>query len=139
MKYCKGQRRLSHRNFFGFLAVGLFLTLPLLASAMPGDLDPTFGSDGIVITPITKYPYYDSPSAMLVQPDGKIVVSGLILTDDPWDTGIYRSFFLARYESTGSLDTSFGSNGKIIGALNTDTETAGQEIVLQPDGRIIAI
>src|SRR3982751_5550113 len=95
---------LDRKLFFGFLATGLFLVLPAVNSAMPGDLDPAFGNGGIVVTPIANSPYHESPSSMLLQPDGKIVVSGLILVDDPWDVeASYLSFFLARYETTGKL------------------------------------
>ena len=43
------------------------------SSAAPGDLDPTFGVGGIVITPVAGQPAAIAEAAVL-QPDGKIVV-----------------------------------------------------------------
>ena len=44
------------------------------AAAAAGDLDPSFGGDGRVVTGLT--PQYDWASAVAVQGDGKIVVAG---------------------------------------------------------------
>jgi uncharacterized delta-60 repeat protein len=104
-------------------------------SAAPGDLDLSFGSGGIVVTSFAGEYYYDSARTVRVQPDGKIVIGGWISdTDNNGD----RAFFLARYHPTGALDTSFGTNGKIIGPINTG-EMVGNDIALQPDGKIIAV
>src|SRR5438046_10362842 len=50
------------------------LALPLAARADPGDLDPSFGAGGQVTTPILSG--YDGASALVVQPDGKLVAAG---------------------------------------------------------------
>ncbi len=48
MKFFNRKTQLLQPNFFfGFLAVGLFLALPVLTLAAPGDLDLSFGSGGI--------------------------------------------------------------------------------------------
>ena len=75
------------------------------------NLDLSFGNGGIVVSPITDSPYYDVPSAMKVQPDGKIVVCGYITV--PGDEGLdyLTSFFIARYHPNGAFDASFGANG----------------------------
>jgi len=113
--------------------------LPAAVQAASGNLDLTFGNGGIVITPITNSPYYDSPSSMQVQPDGKIVVCGQILEDDFYGDTYTASFFLARYNSTGTLDDSFGTNGKVLAPFGVGSEFVGQDITLQPDGKIIAV
>ena len=43
-------------------------------AAGAGDLDPTFGSAGIVVTEISYG--FDQPSALAIQPDGKLLAAG---------------------------------------------------------------
>jgi uncharacterized delta-60 repeat protein len=120
------------------LAIGLFLALTAPISALPGDLDLSFGSGGIVVTPIVDPPdpfYFVSSGTMRVQPDGKIVVCGQVIFSDG-ETSFPVSFFLARYHLMGALDTSFGTNGKIIASYNSNGFT-GIDLTLQPDGKIV--
>ena len=73
-----------------------------------GDLDPTYGDGGLVTTDFGYTPGYDyGRDVVAVQEDGKIVVAGRSST-----TGV--DFALARYNSDGSLDTSFGTGGKVV-------------------------
>jgi uncharacterized delta-60 repeat protein len=68
------------------------------------------------------------PSAIALQGDGKIVVVG--------QTGDVYDFALARYNSNGTLDTSFGTDGK----LTTDFTGANDlpfSVAVQPDGNIV--
>ena len=117
------------------LSIALLLACSTLSVAAPGDLDLSFGSGGIVVTSFADTFYYDAAQTVKVQPDGKIVVGGWITdTDNNGD----RGFFLARYHPTGALDASFGTNGKIIGPINIG-EMVGNDIALQPDGKIIAV
>ena len=92
-----------------------------------GTLDATFGSGGTVTTNVAGVT--DLGNAVALQPDGKIVVVGAV---DPSHTFDYH-FGLARYATDGSLDTSFGQGGTIVGDLGS---AAG--VVVQPDGKIIA-
>ena len=66
------------------------------------ELDPTFGDDGKVTTPGV-----DGGQAIVVQPDGKIVTAGN-------DT-------LARYNTDGTLDETFGGTGIITTDLDNDS------------------
>lgn len=71
-----------------------------------GVLFADFGRKGKVITNLGNYD--DIPSAIDIQPDGKILVSG--------SAGIGPAesvFALVRYKPDGSLDSSFGSNGVV--------------------------
>ncbi len=92
-----------------------------------GTLDASFGSGGKVTTNVAGVT--DLGNAVTLQPDGKIVVVGAV---DPSHTFDYH-FGLARYAVDGSLDTSFGQGGTIVGDLGS---AAG--VVVQPDGKIIA-
>ena len=66
-----------------------------------GSLDTSFSNDGKVTTDLGTA--FDAVYAVALQPDGKIVAAGEILT----------AFGLARYNADGSLDTTFGEDGKV--------------------------
>jgi len=118
--------------------VVIAISLSIASNAAPGDLDPSFGNAGLVTTSITNVPYYDLARSMKVQADGKIVVSGWIL--EPMEEGDYiTSYFLARYNPDGSLDSSFGNDGKVVGSPFTSAERVGTDIALRADGKIVAI
>ena len=74
-----------------------------VAWATAGQLDPTFGGDGMVVTRFGfKQQQFD---ALVRQPDGKIVASGY---------NSRKGTVMARYNQDGSLDDSFGTAGKVI-------------------------
>ncbi len=101
-----------------------------------GTLDTTFGSGGVVITPIgTGDPWWDGALGVAIQPDGKIVAVGYA------DNGSRRNFALARYTISGTLDTTFGSGGIVTtqignGGLGWDHANG---VALQPDGKIVVV
>ncbi len=92
-----------------------------------GNLDTSFNSNGKVIAN-----FVDSSlgEAVVVQPDGKIIVAG--------DTTIAseNGFAMARYNPDGNLDTSFNIDGKII-FTNFGLKDLVNAIALQTDGKII--
>lgn len=90
------------------------------AAAAPGDLDPSFGTEGIVLTPIGSYG--SAAAAVLLQPDGRIVLGG---SSDSLAT-------LARYLPNGSLDPSYGSGGIVRGPWESVSGGA-----LQADGKVL--
>lgn len=99
-----------------------------------GIVDRTFGNDGVVLTDFVNASY-DSAQALVLQADGKIVVAGFMATfkDGELQT---QNFALARYNTDGKLDTSFGSDGKVT------TDFAGgfnraQSVAIQEDGNIV--
>ncbi len=93
-----------------------------------GSLDGTFGSGGATVTPIGIGD--DRARAMLTQPDGKIVVAGTC------SNGVDSDFCAARYMPSGTLDTSFGSGGKVVTAFS-NRDDAVNAMVLQPDGKLV--
>ncbi len=98
-----------------------------------GDLDPTFGDGGLVTTSFGPLASLDEGHVVAIQSDGKIVVAGRSASG----TGTGYDFALARYNSDGSLDTTFGIGGKVT------TDFAGRYdaahgVAIQPDGRIVA-
>jgi uncharacterized delta-60 repeat protein len=101
-----------------------------------GALDVTYGSGGVVITDLS--PSYNLEGrTMVIQPDGKIVLGGTwdILGTSP------SSFALARYDTTGALDTTFGLAG--TGLILEDIDSTfnyveeGYSLAIQPDGKIL--
>jgi uncharacterized delta-60 repeat protein len=90
-----------------------------------GSLDTTFDGDGKVTTAVGAG--QDWAYTMALQSDGKILVAGS-------DNG---DFALVRYNSDGTLDSAFGSGGKVITSIGTCTD-AVYSLTLQPDGKILA-
>ena len=77
-----------------------------------GSLDAKFGSNGIVTTSFSQSGD-DFVAASALQADGKIIVAGTTNNQGNYD------FALARYKSNGTLDSSFGINGKLTTSLRT--------------------
>jgi uncharacterized delta-60 repeat protein len=94
-----------------------------------GTLDTSFGTGGKVTTSFGGTD--DEAAGVAVQADGRIVAAGFT------DAGGSPTFAVARYTSTGSLDASFGSSGKVTTSFGgVDDRAAG--VVVQADGRIVA-
>ncbi|MDQ2982427.1 MAG: PASTA domain-containing protein [Actinomycetota bacterium] len=94
-----------------------------------GNLDASFGTDGVVTTRIDDGSAADD---VLVQADGKVVVAG----------GSFRSghdrFALARYDRQGRLDPSFGSGGRVATSVGSGNVASPVSIAVQPSGKLIA-
>ena len=93
-----------------------------------GSLDTSFDTDGKVTTDFTSS--YDSGNSVTVQSDGKILVAGDTYTGD------IHVFAVARYNSDGSLDTSFDADGKVITGFGSDYDS-GNSVTVQSDGKIL--
>jgi uncharacterized delta-60 repeat protein len=91
-----------------------------------GTLDKTFGSKGVVTVPFA--------SAVAVEPNGQILVAGSAA--DP-TTGT-QDFALARYNSNGTVDTTFGSGGKEVVRLDGFADTLNA-LTLEADSSIVAV
>ena len=94
-----------------------------------GALDTSFNTTGKVITAIRSN--YDEARALALQPDGKIVVAGRCSNVGDYD------FCLARYHSSGALDTSFNTTGKVVTAFGPSNNDEARALALQPDGKIV--
>jgi uncharacterized delta-60 repeat protein len=95
-----------------------------------GSLDSSFGGDGIVHEAAVAGHAY----AVAIPPDGKIVVAGdAPVSGNASDLG---DMLVARFESTGTLDSSFGSAGSITFDVTTGTDLA-RNLVLLPDGSMV--
>ncbi len=102
--------------------------IALLRLNSDGSVDTSFDSDGIVITAIGAG--HDEAQAVAIQSDGKIVVVGSS------HNGSDDDFAVVRYNSDGSLDTSFDSDGIVITAIGTNIDQA-HDVHIQADGKIL--
>lgn len=96
-----------------------------------GGVDKSFGNGGKASVEFSSG--FDFAFAMALQPDGKIVLAGGTNANNhtsPWG--------LARFNSDGSPDSSFGSGGKVTTNFFSSRQSTANAVVIQPDGKIIA-
>lgn len=110
------------------LMMGALLASPVGARAAAGELDTSFGSGGKVEHD-TGHGYSDARAAV-VQPDGKVVVTGQA-TD-----GTQTGFGLTRYNADGSPDPSFGSGGDAYARIGSGAASP-EALVRQVDGSLL--
>ncbi|VAW36680.1 hypothetical protein MNBD_DELTA04-1423 [hydrothermal vent metagenome] len=110
---------------FLFLFLGLWFTV----SAGAEDLDRSFGDQGQVATSVGHVG--DQAHAVVVQPDGKIVVGGSSSNSADLD------FAVIRYNPDGILDSSFNSDGMVTTAVGRGDDEISA-LAVQDDGRILA-
>ena len=98
-----------------------------------GTLDATYGTGGKVKANFnTTFPA--SPAGAVIQPDGRLVVAGLIRTSN--DPQVYAAdFFAARFKTDGTLDPTFGTNGHA--SVDFAEYDIAFGVALQADGRIV--
>jgi uncharacterized delta-60 repeat protein len=100
-----------------------------------GQPDTSFGNGGALTTSFGGN--FAAASAVMLQPDGKIVVAGTV-DFNPDLPGSGLDFALARYNSNGTLDGSFGKGGTVVFDFFGSFDQANAA-VLQPDGKIIVV
>ncbi|MEX0832274.1 MAG: hypothetical protein WD276_00135 [Actinomycetota bacterium] len=93
-----------------------------------GDLDPSFGGDGIVTTPIGSS--RDRANALVLQGDGKLLAAGEA------DVAGSKDIALARYNQNGSLDPSFSGDGKVTTPVSGGQDDA-RGLALASSGNIV--
>lgn len=97
-----------------------------------GSLDTSFGSTGILEATI--YSEINAGTSVAIQPDGKILVAGYTAK-----ASLDHDFFIMRYTSNGTLDTSFNLTGVETTDIDGDMYSYILDIALQADGKIIAV
>jgi uncharacterized delta-60 repeat protein len=96
-----------------------------------GALDPTFGAgSGAAVTDF--FGADDQARSVAVQADGKIVVAGSA------KDGGHSEVALARYNADGTLDTSFGHEGKALVDFGGNSDAGASSVAIQADGKIVA-
>jgi len=117
---------------------GIFsATIAVVRYHPDGTLDTSFGGTGKMTTHFGPHTYGDDiANSIVVQEDGKIVVAGE--TENRVGVGYYTAIFVARYNTNGALDTSFGGTGMVqVGGIDTYTCDTGKSVVVQGDGKIL--
>lgn len=120
------------------LAALVLLSLAALgggsALALPGELDPTFSGDGIVITDLGDLG--GSAQAVVSLPGGGVLAAG---SSAP---GSFADSALVRYLPSGELDPSFGGgDGIVVMALSGGVAARDliTDVLRQPDGSFVVV
>ncbi len=113
----------------GFSSIGTNdYNVALVRYTTNGSLDNTFDADGKVTTDFGSQ--YDYGNSVVIQSDGKIIVAG------SKDNGNGDDFALARYNTDGTLDNTFDSDGKVTTLIGNSS--GATSVILQADGKIVA-
>ncbi len=96
-----------------------------------GSLDATFGAGGAVTATTGSNVSTTVIQNVAIQTDNKIVVVGYT-----FDTGTATSIFVARYTTTGILDSGFGSGGVVIGSYGAGSSL--NAVTVHATGYIVA-
>lgn len=94
-----------------------------------GSTDSSFGNAGEML--VTIGPANDFGRNAVLQPDGKIVVCGYS------NNASGDSFSITRLNNDGTLDTGFGTNGKIYYNIPTKNLCVAESIAIQSDGNLL--
>ena len=119
----------TFKNSFKWIFAVLFFCMAVQAA--PGDLDASFNGTGRLRVPIGasgEGAQYEQ--GIVRQSDGKIVVASScqdVLTN--------AGFCTVRYNTNGSIDTSFGTNGKVLTPVGSSS--LGTSAAIQADGKIL--
>jgi uncharacterized delta-60 repeat protein len=94
-----------------------------------GSLDTSFDTDGIILTDFSLS--NEHARALVLQTDGRIVAAGYK------GEGSGDDFALVRYNTDGSLDTSFDTDGKVVTDLGYPTTSGTGDVATQADGKVV--
>ena len=113
-----------------------FYSFALARYNKDGSLDETFGEAGILTTGFSSN-HNDKCYSVIQQADGKLVAAGTSFSSG----GEGDDFALARYESNGELDTSFGVNGKVVTPISTagTKKDSGRSVIQLSDDRLLMV
>lgn len=101
-----------------------------------GRLDTSFGKGGKVVDVSPTEDEGIFPTDVLVQPNGRIAVSGIFIRVNRTTQDFSLNFALLRYLGNGKVDTAFGGgDGRVF--TNFDKFDFASSLALQPDGKIV--
>lgn len=95
-----------------------------------GALDTTFGAGGNVVVPLS--PGGDMANSIAFQQDGKVILAGYATINGNIE------FAVTRLTATGSLDSTFGTNGTVFTPVGPGSDY-GRGVAIQPDGKIVLV
>jgi len=123
--------KLSYANFTGttlcrVLMCVIFVAAATMAVAQAGQLDPTFGSNGIFSDNFQGG--LNLATAVALQSDGKMLVGG--------EVGDFGG--VLRLNTNGTVDNSFGTAG-LAQLKFSDVDSIVTGIAIQPDGKVLVV
>ncbi|MFN0141133.1 MAG: FG-GAP-like repeat-containing protein [Pyrinomonadaceae bacterium] len=98
-----------------------------------GSLDNSFDGDGRVQTTFGGSGQNEAINGIAIDGTGKIVAAGVA------SDGSVRGFAIARYNTNGSLDTTFSDDGRVITDMSGNGNSVGKGVAVQTDGKIVAV
>ncbi len=116
---------LAQVNFVTNVGTGI----GLVRYTSAGELDTTFGTNGITLTTFAGIGF--DPIGFAVEPNGDFLVGGVAMNRSG-----QHGFGLARYTANGLLDTTFGTKGLVATKVGTRSD-APSALLLQPNGQIV--
>jgi uncharacterized delta-60 repeat protein len=114
----------------GSIGTGSDQDFALVRYTTSGTRDVTFDTDGAVVTATGASE--ELATAVLQQPDGRLVTSGYTRVVNDFGLG------LARYATTGALDPSFDTDGVVYTGINR-LQAWPTMLLRQPDGKLIVV
>lgn len=107
--------------------------LTLARFTSKGIIDSTFGNNGLANA---DFGYDERIHSLVIQPDGKIIAAG----NSYLSFSAEKTFYvLARFNQSGTIDSSFNHNGKLKTIFNKKDRASAQKVILQPDGKVVAV
>jgi uncharacterized delta-60 repeat protein len=137
----KNETKRFHSNKWFLAILGIICGFSTLTQvyAAPGDLDFSFGVQGRQLVTISTNPViaiHNNTTDIVVQPDGKTLVSGYAYFGVNPTSG--DDFVILRFNADGSLDSGFANNGIFLYSFAGGSDQLNG-IALQPDGKIVAV
>ncbi len=107
-----------------------------------GSLDSGFGSGGMTITSFVATAScagtsHDYGRSVALDGNGKIVFAGYSYCATNNNATVTYTFDVARYNTDGSLDNTFGASGRVATAPDSGVDGTGFSVVVQVDGKIV--
>jgi uncharacterized delta-60 repeat protein len=122
---------LRHFGVGGAAIIAALTAGSQMVQAAAGDLDQTFGRRGKITTDFNGTT--DIAYAIALQPDDKMVVAGTTYANNDYSN---EDFAVTRYNVNGTLDTTFGVNGKVTTDF-PNLAAVASAVIIQPDGKIL--
>jgi uncharacterized delta-60 repeat protein len=130
----------SRQICFRFASVFFILIMTSHAWAVPGQLDNTFGINGVAMDGLASHPTCSLyPADTAQQADGSILVAGWY--DSGTQLAKLAQVLLRRYQPNGFYDPHFGMDGFAVASnvpgLPVEVWGIGKAVAVQPDGKIL--
>ncbi len=118
----------TSRHVVAAVLLATVVFAPATASGAAGDLDRSFGHDGVAVTDVF-HGAFDTAYGIVEQPNGKIVVAGTV------ETSAGERFCVLRYRANGKLDPTFGGDGRETTSFGGSFQQA-RDVAIQ-NGKIV--